>query len=116
LRKLSLLFIACFLPAASFSQRPYLLTDSSTADVKNYAILPDRGYGIERIVADSTLLFVVNDSLKPQKHASCWIRIIINNPFPYQEKYNIWLFPYMNNTRSIIVIQTRTLGKGKGRG
>ncbi|WP_149244293.1 7TM diverse intracellular signaling domain-containing protein [Dyadobacter sp. 32] len=83
---------------ATLAQRAHVLNDSVSVPIHDYAILPDRGYTIDRIVSDSTLRFVVNDSLRPLKESSYWIKISINNPFSYQEKYNVWLFPYLNNT------------------
>ena len=96
--KILLLFATLSLSLKTFSQQVYTLSDSASADLKNYAILPDRGYTIDRVTTDTTLRFVINDSLRPLKESSYWIKIIINNPFSYRENYNIWLFPYLNNT------------------
>lgn len=85
------------LSVASFGQQVFTLNDSATAEINHYAVLPDRGYTIEQIVADSTLPFVAHDSLRPLQESEYWLKIKIKNPFQYAEAYNIWLFPYLNN-------------------
>jgi 7TM diverse intracellular signalling len=96
--KIPLLLILLFSSLAVFAQPVYTLTDSPKAAIKSYALLPDKGYSIEKIIQDSTLPFVVNDSLRPAQHYSYWIKIEVANPFHYAEAYNVWLRPYLNNT------------------
>jgi hypothetical protein len=96
--KVLLLFFTLSLSVTSFSQSSHVLTDSNSVNLTNYAVLPDRGYTIDRISTDTTLQFVANDSLRPGREDTYWFRIIVQNPFHYRENYNIWLFPYLENT------------------
>ncbi|CAG5002472.1 hypothetical protein DYBT9275_02899 [Dyadobacter sp. CECT 9275] len=80
------------------AQVPYLLTDSVSAQIKNYELLPDKGYTIHQILSDTTFRFISNDSLRPGKETAYWLRLKIENPFFYDQHFDLWLRPYFKNT------------------
>jgi len=98
LLRILLLFVTCCYAITCFGQKSHVLNDSSSVEISSYSVLPDRGYTIDRIATDTSLNFEENGLLNPQIESVYWIRIKIRNPFYYAEKYNIWLFPYLNNT------------------
>lgn len=98
MHKLYSLFTLLILSVACFGQKAITLNDSATIEILDYAVLPDRGYAIDQVATDSSLRFVVGDSLRPLRESVYWIKIKVNNPFHYAEKYNIRLLPYLNNT------------------
>ena len=80
------------------AQSVHTLTDSASAQINTYAILPDQGYTLDRVRADTTLQFVLNDSLWPAKTSSYWLRLVIANPARYDEPYHLTLQPSIHNT------------------
>ena len=98
MKKIFLLFILLLPLKAVVAQPAHLLTDSVSAQIKNYGLLADKGYTIDQILSDSTLRFITNDSLRPGKETSYWVKLKIENPFFYASQYNIWLRPILKNT------------------
>jgi DNA-binding CsgD family transcriptional regulator len=98
LSRTSIFFILLLLPVAAFAQPVYTLSDSPTAQIKNYALLPDRGYSFDKILTDTTLPFIVNDPLSPGQANSYWLKIIIANPFQEARPYHVQVRPGLNNT------------------
>jgi DNA-binding CsgD family transcriptional regulator len=98
LNKIPIFLILLLLQVAALSQPVYTLGDSSAAQIKNYAVLPDHDYSLNKILADSTLPFVVNDSLRPRQATSYWLKISIDNPTHKARLYNVQVVPGLGNT------------------
>lgn len=92
------LLVTLLLHIAVFAQPVFTLSNSSPVQLKNYALLPDRGYNFDKILNDSSLRFVVNDSLRPALFNKYWLKLVIENPFHEAIPYNIQLGPALNNT------------------
>ncbi len=84
----------CF---ATSAQPAHLLKETDVSYPQHYALLPDKAYTFQQIIADSSLKFIVNDSIRPAKAAAYWLKIIVDNPNPYPEVYNIAVYPNLKN-------------------
>lgn len=98
MNKIPIFLILLLLQVAALSQPVYTLSDSSAAQIKNYAVLPDHNYSFNKILADSTLPFVVNDSLRPHQTTGYWLKMSIDNPFHEARLYNVQMVPGLRNT------------------
>lgn len=98
MKRFPLLFVTLFLHIIVFAQPVYTLSNSATVQLTSYALLPDRGYNFNTILADSSLPFAVNDSLRPAQFGKYWVKLVIENPFHEAIPYNIQLSPALNNT------------------
>ncbi|GLU54499.1 7TM diverse intracellular signaling domain-containing protein [Dyadobacter frigoris] len=97
MNKIFVYLIILLLPAAAFAQPVNNLSDSSTAAINQYAVLPDRGYTFEKILSDTSLVFIDGDSLRSGNATNYWLKIRINNPFHYADVYNVSLNLNLNN-------------------
>ncbi|MBE9464437.1 7TM diverse intracellular signaling domain-containing protein [Dyadobacter subterraneus] len=97
MNKIFVFLIILLLPVAAFAQPVYLLSDSSSATIKRYAVLPDRDYTFEKIVSDTTLAFVEGDSLGKGHATHYWLKIRIKNPFHYAGEFYISLNLNLDN-------------------
>lgn len=86
------------LQTAALAQPVYTLTKSPVASIQSVALIPDSGYVFSKIVTDTHLPFVVNDSLRPTRSGAYWLRIVIFNPGHEAELYNVKMFPDLDNT------------------
>ncbi len=98
LRKIFVFLIPLFVTVAVSAQSVYTLNDSSTAQIKTYAVLSDHGYTLDRVRTDTTLQFIIDDSLRPVKTSCYWLKLVIDNPAHYDEPYNLSVQPSLNNT------------------
>jgi DNA-binding CsgD family transcriptional regulator len=98
LRKFPVLFVALVLCITAFAQPVYTLSNSDVVQIKSYALLPDRGYNFDKILADSSLPFSVGDSLRPAQFSKYWLKLVIANPFREAIPYNVQIGPALNNT------------------
>jgi DNA-binding CsgD family transcriptional regulator len=80
------------------AQPIYLLPGHAHLKLKSYALLPDHGYSFEQILADTTLHFVENDSLRPQETTAYWLKIKLASPSHYPERYRLRVRPLINHT------------------
>ncbi len=72
--------------------------DNKHIELKNYEILPDRGYSIETVRTDSTLVFVQSDSLRPGQAARYWLKIEAINRSSYAQPCLLTVLPNIDNT------------------
>lgn len=98
MNKIPVLLLLVLLRVAALAQPLHTLSDSPAAQINSYAVLPDPGYSFNTILSDTTLPFVVNDSLRPRQATSYWLKINIANPFHEATPYNIQVRPALNNT------------------
>ena len=98
MKKFPLLLVALLLCITAFAQPIYTLSDSAAVQIKSYALLPDRGYNFEKILADPSLPFSVGDSLRPAQVSKYWLKLVIANPFREAIPYNLQIGPALNNT------------------
>jgi hypothetical protein len=98
LKKYPVLLVALLLCITAFAQPVYTLSDSAAVQIKSYALLPDRGYNFEKILADPSLPFSVSDSLRPAQFSKYWLKLVIANPFREAIPYNLQIGPALNNT------------------
>ncbi|WP_159466704.1 7TM diverse intracellular signaling domain-containing protein [Dyadobacter sp. 3J3] len=91
MNKIFIFLIILLLPVVAFTQPVYILNDSSAATINRYAVLPDRGYTFEKILSDTSLVFIDGDSLQSGDATHFWLKIRINNPFHYAERCSISL-------------------------
>ena len=93
------MFLISLLVTVSVSaQSVHILTDSASAPINTYAVLPDQGYTLDQVRTDTTLRFVLNDSLRPAQTRSYWLRLVVANPAHDDERYNLSLHPSLHNT------------------
>lgn len=78
--------LALVFPVKLYAQTPVALNNAPAFDMQNYQVLPDAHYSFNRILTDTTLVFKT-DSLTPAVSDYCWIKIIVYNPYPNDEKY-----------------------------
>jgi DNA-binding CsgD family transcriptional regulator len=97
LNKTRIFLIFLLSSAVSFAQPVYTLTDSAQITIQHYALLPDHGEQPGKIVSDTTLPFIVNDSLRPSQATSYWLRMNIVNPFREAIPCIVQLRPGFNN-------------------
>lgn len=98
MRRVLLFLVLIIAPIGGFAQIANVLTDSEYFQLKEYAVLPDRGYTFEEILANANLPFTENDSLEPQKSSVYWLKMVVANPYANAESYTITLEPYLDNT------------------
>ncbi len=123
MNKIFVFLIILLLPVAAYAQPVYILSDSSTATISQYAVLPDHGYTFEKILADSSLNFVEGDSLRSGNITSYWLKIRIKNPFHYADTYNISvnlnvnnvLYSFNENTQKWVTYQNGLLASYSGK-
>lgn len=72
--------------------------DSSAAQLKSYELLADDGYSFDKVRTDTTLRFVPDDSLRPARSNNYWMKLVVINPSRYDEAYNLYVQPTLNNT------------------
>ena len=97
MNKIPVLLLLVLLRVAAIAQPIQTLGNNPATQINNYAVLPDHGYSFSSISNDTTLHFIVNDSLQPGKTASYWIKIIIDNPSRLAKACQVRLFPGMSN-------------------
>lgn len=123
MNKIFVSLIILLLPVAAYAQPVYILSDSSTATISQYAVLPDRGYTFEKILADTSLNFVEEDSLRSGNVTDYWLKIRIKNPFHYADTYNISvnlnvnnvLYSFNENTQKWVTYQNGLLASYRGK-
>lgn len=98
LSKPSFLLTLVLLPLIAFTQAIHTQRDNLSVQIKDYAVLQDTGYSLERIRADASLPFITGDSLRPRAGSRYWIRLIIADPFPDAGPYQVQLSPGLDNT------------------
>lgn len=98
MKKFPVLLVTLLLHIIIFAQPVYTLSDSAVVQIGNYSLLPDRGYNFNKILTDSSLPFIANDSLRPGQFNKYWLRLVIENPYHEAIPYNIQLGPALNNT------------------
>ncbi|MCF0074895.1 hypothetical protein LZD49_30700 [Dyadobacter sp. CY261] len=85
-------------PCAVLAQKINVPTSTDLFHLSDYAILPDKGYTFNQVRSDSTLSFTTNDSLRPDRSAVYWLKMIVANPSPNAESFDFSVDPYLNNT------------------
>ncbi|MDQ6480585.1 7TM diverse intracellular signaling domain-containing protein [Dyadobacter sp. LHD-138] len=79
-------------------QPVYTLNDSTSVSTDQYEILPDRGYTFDQILANPSLPFSAEDSLRLAEIPVYWLRVKVNNPYGYARSYDVRVEPLMDNT------------------
>lgn len=97
MNKIPVLLLLVLLRVTAIAQPIHSLGNNPAAPINNYAVLPDHGYSFHTICNDTTLPFIVNDSLRPGKTAKYWLKIIIDNPSKQAKACQVRLFPGMYN-------------------
>lgn len=97
MNKTLVLLLLILVGVAAIAQPIPLQGNKPTTQIHNYAVLPDQGYSFHTICTDTTLPFIVNDSLRPCKTASYWLKIKIDNPTRQVKACQVRLFPGMPN-------------------
>jgi DNA-binding CsgD family transcriptional regulator len=100
MNKSYVLFLWVLLPfmAMAQGQTAITLTDSNSIQSNELSVLADKSYTFEQIRDDTTLHFVSTETLRADSVAAYWIKVKVNNPFPYAEKYMVELLPMLDNT------------------
>lgn len=98
MKKFPVLLVVLLLYITAFAQPVYTLSDSAAVKIKSYALLPDRGYNFNRILTDSSVPFIVNDSLRPAHYNRYWLKLVIANPFNEAIPYSLQINPSLSNT------------------
>ncbi|PSL33762.1 hypothetical protein [Dyadobacter jiangsuensis] len=94
-----LLFLCTIVPFLTHAQEAEVLGNAvDKQSITNYDVLPDRGYTIDRVSADSALVFVQRDVLQPKRDSACWLRVRVANPGPYSQACVIQVLPKFFNT------------------
>ncbi|GAB3777328.1 hypothetical protein GCM10028818_24310 [Spirosoma horti] len=96
--KITVLFILILATVAGCAQSVRTPSDHPAAQIKTYAVLPDRGYTLDKVRADTTLHFITGDSLRMTSANRFWIKIVVVNSSHYNEPYNLYLQPSLKNT------------------
>ena len=81
----------CGISFALNAQDIQVLTNDAVLRIKNYEVLPDRQYDLNKILLDHTLPFIKEASLNTSQAENYWIRTTIDNPYPNNESYRISL-------------------------
>lgn len=97
MKKIPVLLLLVLLRVAAIAQPIHTLGNDPSAPINNYAVLPDHGYSFKTISTDTTLPFIINDSLRPDKTTSYWLKMVINNHFQEAKHCQVRLFPGMYN-------------------
>jgi hypothetical protein len=93
------LFLCTVVPFLSIGQQAEVLSnDSDKQVITNYSVLPDKGYGIDRVATDTSLVFVPMGLLQPGKDSASWVRVRLTNPGPYSQACVIQALPFFFNT------------------
>lgn len=98
LKRFPVLFAVLLLYVTAFAQPVYTLSNSSAVQINGYALLPDKGYDLDKILVDPSLPFIVNDSLRPAQFSKYWLRLVIANPLREALACNLQIGPALNNT------------------
>ena len=98
MRSICFVFILVISSHAVFAQKVNDLTDKDLLQLKHYSLLSDRAYTFRQILSDSTLPFIPNDSIRSEREAVYWLKMIVANPLRSAVQYNIRLNPYLDNT------------------
>jgi DNA-binding CsgD family transcriptional regulator len=98
LKKIPVLLLLVLLRVAAIAQPIHALGNNPSAAIINYAVLPDHGYSFKAICTDTTLPFIVNDSLRPRQSTGYWFKMVIDNPFKEARHCQVRLFPGMHNS------------------
>ena len=93
---LLLLLLHCVGPV--LAQQTFTLTDEARMEIRDFQILEDQQYTIDRIVSDSTLPFRPADTMWADRADGYWIRVRVYNPRAYAAKYMASVFPYLDNS------------------
>lgn len=88
--------LLCFVSFALNAQDIQVLTNDAVLQIKNYEVLPDRQYNLNKILTDHRLPFVKGAYLNASQADDYWIRIPIDNPYPNNESYRISLSVPLN--------------------
>lgn len=96
--KTTVFIILLLATVAGYAQSRQTLSDNAAAQIKSYAVLPDRGYTLDKVRADTTLRFIPGDSLRMARADRFWIRVVVDNASHYDEPYNLYLQPSLKNT------------------
>ena len=113
LQKNILLFLLFFLNVSlAFAQTPYVWQNKDFDEIKNFEILPDKGYTFEQILTDTSLVFIKNpkkvDFQKTKESNYYWIRCSIKNNSAYSKSMYLNVFPIIENTLYIFDFENNT--------
>ena len=104
---LSLLFIFGFMTSlqsqnvltdTNEGRNSLILTNDNSVKAIELLVLPDKQYTFEQIRDDTTLKFTLSDTLSTDSADAYWIKMVVENPFPYAEKYMVEFLPMLDNT------------------
>lgn len=98
MKKVCLLFSILFVIAKGFAQPVHVLSDSNDQFLRHYYLLPDAQYTFDRVLHDTTLPFSAGTQLTYQETGVYWVKIHINNPSEYAQKYALFASPLFDNT------------------
>lgn len=96
--KITIFLILLLATVTGYAQPVKTVNKDASAQIKSYAVLPDRGYTLDEVRTDTTLQFVRGDSLRLTKASRFWLRVVVTNSARYDEPYNVYLSPALNNT------------------
>lgn len=106
----SFFYIFSILLYTSFTlkaQSLHYLTNDPSLSITTYDVLADRRYSFEQVQADTSLVFRSNTPLSTSAADFYWIRVIIANPYPNTEKYQLSLSLPLNYTLYIFNTDSR---------
>jgi len=92
-----LLICTVGIPTLLHGQGPITLTNGASFKIKQYGVLPDAKYSLDRILKDSSLVFkkgLLNAAISD----GYWIKVVIQNPYPNDEHYFISVADPLNYT------------------
>ncbi|RYF66109.1 MAG: hypothetical protein EOO39_23645, partial [Cytophagaceae bacterium] len=96
--KITVFIILLLATVAGYAQSRRTSSDNAATQIKSYAVLPDRGYTLDKVRTDTTLHFIPGDSLRMTQVNRFWIRVVVVNPSHYDEPYNLYFQPSLKNT------------------
>lgn len=94
--RLALLFLFCALQGAA--QRADWVIDSlSYKPIDTVEVLADRGYSLEQVRTDSTLIFERKSMLERRETDYYWMRLTVHNPTARAQEILVDAFPNISN-------------------
>ncbi|SEW13269.1 7TM-DISM domain-containing protein [Chitinophaga arvensicola] len=84
--------------ASLHAQTTQTLTNNAILQISTYDVLKDQQYTFDQVLKDTSLHFKPATTLHTAEADYYWIRIVINNPYPNKESYQLSLSLPLNYT------------------
>lgn len=80
------------------AQNAQMLTNDAVLRISTYDVLKDQSYNFDQVLKDTSLRFEEVNSLQISSASDYWIKIVIDNPYPNDENYQLSLSFPLNYT------------------